>query len=225
MIDRMYQDKKSDYYSSTRTEILSLVPEGVNRVLDIGCGTGQTLSMLKEKNLCKETVGIELVASVASQASKIVDKIYVLNVEKSELPCELGEFDLILLLDVLEHLVDPWGFLLKLNSLSNYLSKKGKFIISLPNARHFNLVLPLLAGSFEYVERGILDKTHLRFFTKQSAIALIKSAGLNVEKIKKTSLNITLNAGKLNFVTFGMFSDFIASHYVFLCGNIPETLF
>jgi 2-polyprenyl-3-methyl-5-hydroxy-6-metoxy-1,4-benzoquinol methylase len=220
-MNRMYQDKKSNYYSTARTEILDLVPEGVNRVLEVGCGTGQTLSMLKEKNLCKETVGIELVASVASQASKIVDKIYVLNVEISELPCELGKFDLILLLDVLEHLVDPWDFLLKLKS--NYLSKKGKLIISLPNARHFSLVLPLLAGSFEYVERGILDKTHLRFFTKKSAIALIKSAGLNVEKIKKTSLNLNLNSGKLNFVTFGLFSDFIASPYVFLCGKISET--
>lgn len=217
----MCQDKKLDYFSAARTVILDLVPEDVNRVLEIGCGYGQTLLMLKEKKLCKETVGIELVESAASEASKNVDRIYALNVEKSELPSELGEFDLILLLDVLEHLVDPWGFLLKLKS--NYLSEKGKVIISLPNARHFGLVLPLLAGSFDYMESGILDKTHLRFFTKKSAIALIKSAGLNVEKIKRESLNLNLNSGKLNFVTFGLFSDFIATHYVLLCGNISET--
>ena len=172
-MNKTYQDKKLDYFSAARSEILDLVPEDVNRVLEIGCGYGQTLLMLKEKNLCKETVGIELVESVASEASKNVDRIYALNVEKSELPSELGEFDLILLLDVLEHLVDPWGILLKLKS--NYLSEKGKFIISLPNARHFGLVLPLLSGSFDYVESGILDKTHLRFFTKKSAVALMRS--------------------------------------------------
>jgi 2-polyprenyl-3-methyl-5-hydroxy-6-metoxy-1,4-benzoquinol methylase len=221
MVNNMYQEKKSDYFSGARTVIIDLVPSGVNRVLEIGCGYGQTLLMLKKRNLCKETVGIELVESVASEASKNVDRIYALNVEKSELPSELGEFDLILLLDVLEHLVDPWGLLLKLKS--NCLSKKGKVIISLPNARHFGLVLPLLSGSFDYVESGILDKTHLRFFTKKSAIALVKSAGLNVEKIKRKSLNLNLNSGKLNFVTFGLFSDFIATHYVLLCGNISET--
>ena len=209
----LYNEKKSDYFSSARTEILDLLPDFSARVLEIGCGSGQTLEMLKQKNLCLETVGVELFAAAADEARNRVNSIYCMDVEKSPMPDNIGKFDLILLLDVLEHLVDPWALLSSL--VEDYLAVRGKVIVSLPNARHFSLVLPLLRGRFDYVERGILDKTHLRFFTKDSATKLLETSGLNIESIKSTSLDLHLNSGKLNVVTLGLFSDFITSQYIF----------
>lgn len=216
----LYNEKKSDYFSSARTGILDLLPEFSARVLEIGCGSGQTLEMLKQKKLCLETVGVELFTAAADEARNKVDSVYCMDVEKSPLPEQIGKFDLILLLDVLEHLVDPWTFLRRLKE--EHLAINGKIIISLPNARHFSLVLPLLRGRFDYIERGILDKTHLRFFTRSSAKNLLKSAGLHIETIKPTSLDLYLNSGKLNAITLGLFSGFITSQYIFLTAAEKE---
>lgn len=209
----LYNEKRSDYFSSARSEILDLLPDFSARVLEIGCGAGQTLEMLKEKNLCLETVGVELFTAAADEARNRVNSVYCMDVEKSPMPDTIGKFDLILLLDVLEHLVDPWALLSHL--VENHLAVRGKVIVSLPNARHFSLVLPLLRGRFDYVERGILDKTHLRFFTKDSAIKLLETSGLHIELIKSTSLDLHLNSGKFNVITLGVFSEFIASQHIF----------
>lgn len=208
-----YNEKEGGYFSSTRSEILRLLPEYSGKVLEIGCGSGQTLAMIKEKRLCAETVGIELFQSAADEARKRVDRVYCLNVERDEIPSEVQQFDLILILDVLEHLVDPWAFLSKL--VGSHLAPNGKLIASIPNARHFSMVLPLLAGNFDYVERGILDKTHLRFFTRRSAVKLLNHAGLSVEATQSTSLDFRLNSGKLNALTLGLFSEFLSLQYLF----------
>ncbi|TKB26134.1 class I SAM-dependent methyltransferase [Desulfopila sp. IMCC35006] len=208
-----YHDKKADYFSSTRTDILELIPNFSQRVLEIGCGSGKTLAMLKKKKLCTETVGIELFPEAADEARNNIDLVYCMDVEKQTLPDTIGTFDLILLLDVLEHLVDPWSLLTRLTE--KHLSVGGRVIISLPNARHFSLVGPLLFGKFDYTERGIIDKTHLRFFTRSSAVKLLHSAGLTIEATKRTSLDISLNSGKFNLITLGLFSEFLASQYIF----------
>lgn len=216
----LYVQKQRDYFSSARHEILDLLPGFSQRILEIGCGSGQTLEMLKKKHFCAETMGIELFATAADEARTRVDTVYCMDVEKSPLPEQIGKFDLILLLDVLEHLIDPWTFLRRLKE--EHLAVGGKIIISLPNARHFSLILPLLRGRFDYAERGILDKTHLRFFTKDSASKLLKSAYLDIETIKPTSLALHLNSGKLNAITLGLFSGFIASQYIFLARSAKE---
>jgi 2-polyprenyl-3-methyl-5-hydroxy-6-metoxy-1,4-benzoquinol methylase len=210
----LYSEKESDYFSSARIEIIDLLPKYSDRVLEVGCGSGKTLEILKEKKYCNETVGIELFATAAEQARNRVDTVYCMDVENCVMPEGIGKFNLILLLDVLEHLVDPWVFLSRL--VKGHLANNGKVIVSLPNARHFSLLGPLLIGKFDYAERGILDKTHLRFFTKSSAENLLKNAGLHVETIKPTSLNLSLNSGKLNALTLGIFSEFLASQYIFL---------
>ena len=213
----LYGSKEHDYFSAARHEILDLLPTFSERVLEVGCGTGQTLEMLKFKKHCAETVGIELFSSAAEEARNRVDHVYCLDVEKDQRPQNIGKFDLILLLDVLEHLVDPWTVLKDLTA--EYLADNGKIIVSLPNAQHFSLVLPLFLGKFTYVERGVLDKTHLRFFTRSSSADLLKNAFLKIDSFKQTSLDVSLNSGKLNFLTLGIFSDFIASQNIFLASK------
>ncbi|MDD2809780.1 class I SAM-dependent methyltransferase [Rhodoferax sp.] len=213
----LYVSKKQDYFSAVRYEILDLIPKFSRRVLEVGCGSGQTLEMIKNKKLCSETVGIELFEEAADAARCRVDVIHCLDIEKDQLPETIGKFDLILLLDVLEHLVDPWTILKKITDL--YLSEGGKIIVSLPNAQHFSLVFPLLFGSFRYTDKGILDKTHLRFFTKSSSTDLLTGALLKIETMKPTSLDIHLNSGKLNAITFGIFANLLTSQYVYLASK------
>ncbi len=211
----LYEFKSDDYFSAARKEILSLMPTFSDRVLEIGCGSGQTLQLIKHLKLCKYTVGIELFEQAAKNANARVDRVYQLDIEKEGAPIDLGQFDLILILDVLEHLVDPWTVLNRIKS--NHLKADGKIIISLPNVRHVTSTLPLLInGEFEYKERGILDKTHLRFFTRKSGEKMLEQAGLKIEKIKRTSLDWSLKSGKLNFLTLGLFSDFLTSQYIYL---------
>lgn len=209
----LYNDKKADYFSTTRTGILDLIPEFSQRVLEIGCGAGQTLALLKENKRCAETVGIELFPEAADAARNKVDLVYCLDAEKETMPQGIGKFDLILLLDVLEHLFDPWSVLARLTK--EHLAVGGRVIVSLPNARHFSLVVPLLFGKFDYTERGIIDKTHLRFFTRDSAAQLLHGAGLTIEATKRTSLDLYLNSGKVNAITLGLFSEFLTSQYIF----------
>lgn len=211
----LYESKAGGYFSSARKEILDLMPDFSQRVLEIGCGSGQTLELIKNLQLCERTVGIEFFEKAAQEASLRVDETYQLNIETDEFPLGIGQFDLILILDVLEHLVDPWGILKLIND--SLLKPEGGIIISLPNARHFTCVLPLLFnGEFDYKERGILDKTHLRFFTRKSGAKMLEQAGLSIQKMKCTSLDWKLNSGKLNAMTFGVFSEFLTSQYIYL---------
>lgn len=216
-----YSSKEEDYFSHARHEILDLTPQFSRRVLDVGCGSGQTLEMLKDRKLCAETIGIELFGASADQARGKADEVYCLDVEKDGLPDKLGRFDLILLLDVLEHLVDPWSFLQRL--IRDHLADAGKVIVSLPNARHISLVIPLLFGRFTYGERGVLDKTHLRFFTKDSAADLLRSASLHIEQVRPVRIELRSIAGKLNLLTAGLLSGFFVGQYLFLASAGKRT--
>jgi 2-polyprenyl-3-methyl-5-hydroxy-6-metoxy-1,4-benzoquinol methylase len=217
----LYQTKVEDYFSAARKEILDIIPPFSERVLDIGCGSGQTLEMIKQRKLCETTFGIELFEKAAERARTRVDMVYHLDIERQETPADLGKFDLILILDVLEHLVDPWSVLKRIQRA--HLKQGGKMIISLPNARHFTCVIPLLIkGEFTYQERGILDKTHLRFFTRKSGMRLIHEAGLSINKVKHTSLDWSLKSGKLNAITLGFFSEFLTSQFIYLVSATPD---
>lgn len=175
-----------NYFNYTRKEILPMLPENIDRVLEIGCGTGNTLAWLKAHKNCSWTCGVEISPSAVEEASKVVDEIYIGNIESMNLPIEKNSLDLILCLDVLEHTIDPWGLVA---NLYNLLKKDGAIIISLPNVRNRKVIFPLLfKGQWTYENSGLLDKTHLRFFVCQSAVKLLSSAGFNVDMVLSTGL-------------------------------------
>jgi len=173
-----------NYYTNVRHEILPLLPTHCDKVLDIGCGDGSTLMWLKDVKKCSWIGGVEIVPDAAEKARKKLDMVYEGNIDAMDLPLERSSLDLILCLDVLEHLIDPWSVTRR---IQNLLKPGGALIVSVPNVRCKRVLLPLLLhGKWEYADQGILDRTHLRFFVRDSAIDLVEAAGLRVDMVDVT---------------------------------------
>jgi 2-polyprenyl-3-methyl-5-hydroxy-6-metoxy-1,4-benzoquinol methylase len=165
-----------DAYSRTR-KLLNWVGSD-KRVLELGCSTGYMSRYMAEKQNCS-VVGIEMDPAAAQQAEEYCQEVHVRNLNQSGPLDGLRKhsFDVVLMGDVLEHLVDAQGLLTEVREL---LTENGKVVICLPNVLHWLTRIKLLAGRFDYESAGTLDHTHLRFFTERSARRLIESAGYRI---------------------------------------------
>ncbi len=202
-----YTGKEAAYFSRARTDIAPLLPAQIGRVLEFGCGSGGTLEWLKTSRGAGTTVGVEIEPGVAETARARADRILTLDAERDPLPEDLGTFDLVLCLDVLEHLRDPWRFVEGI--AARHLADGGTLIASVPNIRHAGVVLPLLLGGhWRYAESGILDRTHLRFFTRESAIELLSVGDLKVCGVVDTPLAGS-RSSRMNRLTLGLFGPFL----------------
>lgn len=209
-ITELYASKEPRYFNWVRSEIEPLLPAFSPRVLEVGCGTGRTLAALKQGGRAAWTCGIELVANAAHEAAPRVDQIVVGDIEAIEIPIAPCSLDLILLLDVLEHLVDPWAVMTRLVSL---LRPGGHVIASIPNVRHYSVLVPLvLRGRWSYAPSGLLDRTHLRFFTKETAVALVETGGLTVDQVRTVGVSRPIAA--LDRLAFGALRPFFELQYV-----------
>ena len=127
-------------------------------------------------------LGCKFLDRLQNRGRCVVDlDVLVGNVEQMSLNFEANSFDAIIMTELLEHLVNPWQIV---NQIKTYLKPNGIIVASSPNVRHFSIIWKLINGSWNYQERGILDKTHLRFFTKSTFIDLFTQAGLEVELIE-----------------------------------------
>jgi 2-polyprenyl-3-methyl-5-hydroxy-6-metoxy-1,4-benzoquinol methylase len=205
-----YAEKTVEYYARARTEIEPLLPKRASQALDvleIGCSEGHTLEWLKTAGYCKYAVGVEPFAEIKATPGT-VDILFKLDIEKSLPDLPQASFDLILCLDVLEHLVNPWEAVRKLDSL---LKPGGLWIISVPNVRNYHILADLaFRGKFDYRESGILDRTHLRFFTRASAIALVESTGATVVK----QLGTETNRWQKRLLSALGFGDLLAKQFI-----------
>jgi len=210
----MYEEKQQSYFESVRLELLELIPKKNRRgnMLEIGAGSGSTLMYAKQNGYAKNIYGIELNEIKDShQNSKEFESFIIGNIENMALPFDQNQFDVILCGDVLEHLVDPYSVLRK---LKKYLKKDGTFIASIPNIRYFSILKQLiLHGDFKYTERGILDRTHLRFFCKKNMIELFEGNGYSVCRIISNISLIGNKSKKFNKITFGKFEEFLTPQY------------
>jgi SAM-dependent methyltransferase len=174
----MYEDKQDWYYGFLRRDIEPLLPAHSARTLEIGCGGGVTLEWLKRSGRTDWVAGIEPSREAAAAATARVDQLLHGTVEERLAEIEPASLDLVLCLDVLEHLVDPWS---TLRALQPLLRPGARIIVSLPNVRHHSVLLPLLLrGEWRYTDAGIMDRTHLRFFTLRSARRLLSDCGFQV---------------------------------------------
>jgi len=147
------------------------------RVLEIGSGPGLVSERLA-RNGCN-VYAVEIDPEKAEQAKKFCKAVFVGNVEEMELALSRESFDVILFGDVLEHLQHPEH---TLERLKRFLKKDGRIVVSLPNVANWKVRAKLAAGKFEYEDWGILDRTHLRFFTRKTARKLIEDAGFEIDR-------------------------------------------
>ncbi len=171
----------SNYYAHARMEIMPYLPSAPKRLLELGCAAGGTVAHIKTLHPNLWAAGAELHPESAEAARKHFDIVWTGTVEDTPWDKEIApaSLDVILCLDILEHLVDPWAQVKRLTPL---LAPGGKLIISIPNVRNYKFVLKLLfKGDFHYKDAGILDRTHLRFFTQETGIELACCGGLKLE--------------------------------------------
>lgn len=167
------------YYQHVRSHLVDFVKEpkdGKIKVLDVGCGLGATLLELKNRYNNAEIYGIEINEAVGKIAETHADVIMG-NIEEVDLDFEEGFFDYVILGDVLEHLINPYEAVMK---VKKHLKKGGHMLISVPNVMHNGVIKGLLFGNWTYEDAGILDRTHLRFFTYREIIKLFERADLSV---------------------------------------------
>ena len=191
------------YFSNIREDIVSLVPKDANDILEIGCAAGMTGNKLKQKRGVT-VVGVELDHRAAVEAKKVLDDVIEGNIETLELPFREKRFDCILFADVLEHLIDPLKVLKK---TKKFLKTNGTVIASIPNVQYLGLVSKLVEGYWTYQDEGILDRTHLRFFTYHEIVKLFDEAGYSISNVNETldpqyknviNQTTTLNLGRLS---------------------------
>lgn len=176
------ENTPSRYEHSAREDMLKFVPLNTGRVLDIGCNSGGFGESLKRVRSV-EVWGIEPNSAAAEKAKSLLDTV-ICGYFTPELAVPDMYFDAIVMNDVLEHMEDPWA---ALELAKKKLAKNGRLVISLPNIREFdNLLHILLEKDFRYESTGIRDSTHLRFFTRKSALRLMEQCGLMVEHIEGT---------------------------------------
>ena len=164
------------YFEFTRPELRALVPAGARRVLDVGCGAGALGAALKAERGC-EVVGLEAFPVACARARARLDDALELDLDSLEaLPAATGSFDAMVFGDVLEHLRDPKRLLA---ALLPSLADGGALVFSIPNVRHWSVVFPLLVNdAWEYTDAGLLDRTHVHFFTLKEFGDLLGDLGL-----------------------------------------------
>ncbi len=214
-------------YVCRRPEVVALVPANARAVLDIGCSDGTNGAELKALAPGRRVVGVEFDPVLASKAAARLDSLIQCDLDDSLCFESLGEsvFDCIIFSDVLEHVRDPWT---TLRNAMDYLSPDGVVVISLPNVRHVSALWSIFVrGTFPRRDRGLFDRTHLRWFTQNDAVALCSQAGLRVDKITANLRLFDLPKGRVNRVVRACrplaavrpIAEFFAYQFLFLASR------
>lgn len=217
-----YELKTSGYFAAERNEMLPFVPRSAKTILDVGCGDGTFGAKIKARQSCRIT-GIEHVASVAEIARAKLDLVITGDANLlSELTLPENVFDCIICNDVLEHLIDPWA---TVRHLSKLLAPDGCIVASIPNVRHYKVLRDLIQhGRWNYTDKGVLDRTHLRFFTVKTIPDLFEPAGLVIECLQGINgpRRLPFKYALINWLSLGKMADMRFLQYACVARKRPS---
>lgn len=165
-----------------RTRIVNLIPEG-SQVLEVGCGSGSIASYLLHTKKCL-VIAIEPDPVMAAEAHSSGVEVFQGQIEDPDIQQKIAgraPFDVVIFADVLEHLRDPWTVLKQVHL---WISENGRLLASIPNVAHWSIRLSLLFGKWEYTEGYLMDRTHLRWFTRRSLLQLFEESGYQVTEFQ-----------------------------------------
>jgi 2-polyprenyl-3-methyl-5-hydroxy-6-metoxy-1,4-benzoquinol methylase len=199
----------SSYFGELRPEIVAMIPSDCKSVFDVGCGYGTLGRYLKEHGI-PNVSGIEIFPEAAAEAGKVLDTVIQGNIETTSLPFLNNQFDCIVCADVLEHLVNPWK---TLGSLKCYLKPGGCIVASIPNVGFHRILRGLMKGQWRYAKSGVLDRTHLRFFTLEGIESLFAENKLQIVKIDR-KIDAGLNMKLLNLFLLGAIRESLVIQYI-----------
>jgi SAM-dependent methyltransferase len=176
-----YAAKSNLYFIGARRTFLDLLPSNPQaRLLELGCGNGNTAAAALAERKCGWACGIELCEAPAAQARAKLNQVIVGDIEHLSLDLPPASFDVLLMSEVLEHLRDPASVLRRLRTLM----KPGAIVLAgSPNVCHYSIILMLLRGRWDYEPEGIMDETHLRWFSPATYRQLFEKAGYVVDRV------------------------------------------
>ena len=175
----MTQAFPDGYYEQARPEVWARIPMHARHVIDVGCASGALGRALKAARPGVQVRGIEPVPEQADIAREFLDDVYVGGADEP-LPSHWPVPDCVIFADVLEHLVDPWTTVRRFRSV---LSKGGTLVASIPNVANKAVIAGLLRHRWDYASHGILDRTHLRFFTRETALEMFEQADFAIRSV------------------------------------------
>lgn len=202
--------KPNGYYSAMRQNMLKYIPKDVKTTLEFGCGFGGFSALVKER-FGAETWAVEIDREAAREAAKKLDK--VINTDATESLQKIPEnyFDCIILFDILEHLLDPYSLLCALKSK---LTSDGVIVTSIPNIRYYRTFVDFVFhGNWDYEDEGILDKTHLRFFTRKSILKMFDKLGFKILMLEGIHPTHSRIFRLLNLILLNSISDVRYKHF------------
>lgn len=203
-----------------RAEIVENVPVSASRILDIGCAAGAAGIEIKNRQHCK-VYGIEKHPLLAKIAGRAYESVHTGDVETYEPNYPFSFFDTMILANILEHLQNPWKVV---EYFSRYLQPGATIICTVPNIGHAEVLLPLLQGSWDYMDMGILDKSHLRFFSEKTARGLFPDHLYTINTISKLNVGVA-NDFKLFLVETIHLAKKFGLHFDHLDKNIETYQF
>jgi 2-polyprenyl-3-methyl-5-hydroxy-6-metoxy-1,4-benzoquinol methylase len=199
------------YHSGVRIDVMPFVPAG-ERLLDVGGGFGGTAKALKREGKVKAIGVWDAVAPESDPQIDVAVRADLNDVDAvAAFFAEHGSFDVILFLDVLEHLVDPWTVLA---TFAKHVPPGGSIVSSIPNVRHISVSGKLLFGNrWTYTEAGLLDRTHLRFFVRDTAIEIMTLDGFTIRSVAMSPIGSRLYK-LINAVTLNQFRSLFSNQYI-----------
>lgn len=204
-------DKNRDYYNSDRRELLDYIPLQCARSVEFGCGTGEFSALLKTVRNT-EPWAVEIYQESAQKAAAKLDR--VINADALESLSELpdGYFDCAIFLDVPEHLVDPYALL---KSIKAKLKPGGLVVCSIPNIRYYRAFSKyVFKGDWNYEEHGIMDKTHVRFFTRKSILKTVSEHRYDILRLNGIHQTSSRTYWILNTLLWNTFEDVRYKYFV-----------
>ena len=206
----LYKQKEASYFCNTCDDLAQLITGTDLRVLEIGCAAGATGKMLLETGKARWVTGIEYVPEYGEVARSVLNEVHIGNIEDMVFSWNEKYFDCFVFGDVLEHINDPWGLLKRLRP---FLADDGIAVASIPNVKHWPIISDLIFhDDWKYAEAGVLDITHLRFFTRKTAARLFRESGYSVQTV--TPYFNGRRYSIPNKVTFGLFAGFLTQRWL-----------